>query len=329
MTRSKSARPKAAHLRVPEVGAPEVAPGATAAAPTTAAATATAAAPTAAATVAPMTPTAAAPGATLSAEPKLRPARNWISRLLFYLGILLIIAALVIAGFLFFRYYDAQNRYREISTVSGLEVPLLEAVVDPDLRLEDIHFDWDALRAANPDVVAWIIIPGTHINYPIVQGPDNEYYLHHLFDASYNNIGAVFLDHENSPELDDRNNIAYGHNVFDGSMFTDLVMFKDQDYFNQHTVVYLCTPNLNQELRPFAILQMDENAPLRRFGFGTNEEFANYLNEMLDSAVVSADGPSAAELAEGRVYSFVTCDSLDFSQRVVLICQPVRSAEPS
>jgi sortase B len=255
-----------------------------------------------------------------------------LSLVLLILGILLIAAALAIAGFLVFRYMDAQNRYNEISSVAGLEITIEDGVIVADKALSELVFNWDELRATNPDVVAWIIVPGTRISYPIVQGPDNDYYLHHLFDSTYSDVGAAFLDSECSPTYGGRNNITYGHNVFDGSMFAEMNSYVKQDFFDENNVVYLCTPTLNYELRPFATLVMGENSPLRNFDIRDETSLLNYINTMMDYAVVhdnSKEASSLEDIAKKSVFSFVTCDTVDYSQRVVLICEPVRSVAPA
>ena len=82
--------------------------------------------------------------------------------------------------------------------------------------------DFAALREINPDIVAWIYIEGTKVNYPIVQGEDNSYYLKHLFSGEWNGSGCIFLDFRNDASFADRHSIIYGHHMKNGTMFTDL-----------------------------------------------------------------------------------------------------------
>ena len=83
---------------------------------------------------------------------------------------------------------------------------------------EDFTVDFDALKQINSDIAAWIRIPGV-LDYPVVQGTDNSYYLHHTFRKEYNIAGSIFLDSRNASDFSDRKNIIYGHNMRDGSMF--------------------------------------------------------------------------------------------------------------
>jgi len=102
--------------------------------------------------------------------------------------------------------------------------------------------DFEALTAINPDVVAWLSIDGTGIDYPIVQAGDNKYYLNHLFTGEKNRAGCLFLDSENAADFSDGNSVVYGHYLKDGTMFSSLLQYKKQDYFDAHPSGWLVTP---------------------------------------------------------------------------------------
>ena len=80
------------------------------------------------------------------------------------------------------------------------------------------EIDFDGLRAINKDIVAWIQIPGIGVDYPVVQGKDNDHYLHYTFDGKANKAGSIFLDYRNRKDFTDSKVILYGHNMKDGSM---------------------------------------------------------------------------------------------------------------
>jgi len=256
------------------------------------------------------------------------PKGGLLSRLLLIFGIALLLTALAIAGFIIWQYVDAQNRYHHIQSVAGLTVTT-QQLVDYDTSLQDLRFDWDALRAINPDIVGWVIIPGTSINYPIVQGRDNDHYLYYLFDESNSGTGAIFADYEGSSTLDGQNNIIYGHNMLDGTMFSDVFLYTNQDYFDRHRVVFLCTPTQNFELSAVASINISQDAPLRRFSFAGEDDFTAFVGEMLASPTAASSDLATSIAQTEKLYSFVTCESFDFSRRVVLSCVPVRSVIPS
>ena len=90
--------------------------------------------------------------------------------------------------------------------------------------------DFESLRESGPDIIGWLNLPDTVINYPVTQTDDNEYYLHHLYDGTYNKVGCLFADYENKADFSDRNTIIYGHNMRDGSMFAVLNEYDEQSY---------------------------------------------------------------------------------------------------
>jgi sortase B len=256
-------------------------------------------------------------------EPK---KRDLVSRLLLICGIILLLLALCIGGYLAWQYLDAQNRYREIQSVSGLEVAFGEKVESAsELPLEKLHFDWDNLLERNPDTVGWIIVPGTQINYPVVQGANNEYYLYRLFDDTASGTGTVFSDYQGSKTLDAQNNLIYGHNMLDGSMFSDITMYTNQDFFDEHTVVYLGTPERNYELRTVATSKVDQNAPIRVFDFDSDADFTDFITEMLANPLAAAPDLDTVKQETQNLYSLVTCNTDNNTLRVVLSCIPVRS----
>lgn len=87
---------------------------------------------------------------------------------------------------------------------------------------ETVTVDFEALKKINREIIAWIRIPDTGIDYPVVQGADNEYYLKHTFKKTEHVAGSIFLDKDNSPDFSNRKSILYGHNMKDGSIVQGL-----------------------------------------------------------------------------------------------------------
>lgn len=112
--------------------------------------------------------------------------------------------------------------------------------------------DFDELGKINPDVVGWIYIEGTDINYPVVQGTDNEYYLKHLFGGSYNSAGCIFLDYRCAADFSDRHSILYGHHMNNKTMFGGLVEYKKQAFYDEHSVALLVTPTAYYKIQFFS-----------------------------------------------------------------------------
>lgn len=107
---------------------------------------------------------------------------------------------------------------------------------------ETVTVDFASLQAINPDIVAWLRIPGV-LEYPVVRGEDNSYYLNHTVQKTYNIAGSTFLDYRNERDFSDSKNIIYGHNMKDGSMFHVLRNYQDIDFFQEHTNMEVYLPD--------------------------------------------------------------------------------------
>ena len=147
-----------------------------------------------------------------------------------------------------------------------------------DTDLPEINFK--ALQTVNPDVIAWIYCPDTAINYPVVQGGDNAYYLNHLADGTENRNGCPFLDVQNLPDFSDANSIVYGHHMQNGTMFAGISWYEDQSYYDEHPVMYLLTPAANYRIELFSgyTTEMDSSAYMQTFG--SIREHTDWLKEV-------------------------------------------------
>ena len=143
-----------------------------------------------------------------------------------------IIISLLVLVFLFSMYKVLTIIYYDHKNIKETEKLIEEVVkkVDDDKDNNDkndedssqYEIDFDTLRERNPDVVGWIMIPNTNINYPIVQGDDNSYYLTRNIDKEYNRSGMIFMNYKNSRDFSDNNTILFGHNTTNNTMFGEL-----------------------------------------------------------------------------------------------------------
>ena len=129
-----------------------------------------------------------------------------------------IIILILAIGIITFSGYKLWNIYSEYSVGEILYDDYLDRFVEVEAReTELIGIDFDALLAENKDIVGWIYSENTPINYPVVQGRDNDYYLHRMLDGTNNIAGTIFMDSRNDPNLGDYNTIIYGHNMKNGT----------------------------------------------------------------------------------------------------------------
>lgn len=276
------------------------------------------AAPRAAASVVPAAATAGEYGRAADRySTQSRKKGPW--RVVFWVALVVLVLSLAALAAIGFSYWSGQRAYDDIASEN------FSAPSDVSgATLADFSVNWDALRAVNPDVVAWVYIPDTDVSYPIVhRDGDDSHYLIHDFNGNTRNVigaeyGCVMLSGENAGDFSDAVNVIYGHNMANGSMFALLARFTDSATFNAHRAFYLLTPAGNYELTSFAV----DRVP----GSSTDIVIPNpgdvtaYVQARLDASTVTPDpaAPAASEI--DKVFAFSTCDAPDNSYRIITFC---------
>ena len=102
-----------------------------------------------------------------------------------------------------------------------------------------LQIDWATLKERNNDVKAWIQIPDTNVNYPVLQGETNDTYIHSDIDHQKLSAGSIFVDCRNEKPFEDFNTVIYGHNMKNGSMFNNIKSYTDQSFADEHPYVYI------------------------------------------------------------------------------------------
>lgn len=177
----------------------------------------------------------------------------------------------------------------------------------PEQTGPEVLHDIAALKEKNADGIGWIRVPGTDIDYPVMWTPsDSEHYLHLDFYGGYSDYGVPFLDHRCDLESD--NIILYGHNMFDGTMFTDLIWFKDTDYAEQHRQIILETAEGAREYRVFAVCKANSmvSGCYQHTNFADKEEKTAFLDAVQDENLYYTE-PAAEK--------FITLSTCDISRR--------------
>lgn len=242
-------------------------------------------------------------------------------RVVFVVSLVVLIAALIGLGAIAFQYISQQRAYDDLEQYASLSD-------SENMTLADLTVDWDALRAVNPDIVAWIYVPDSPINYPVVQGDDNEEYLHKAFDGSTGwlaSAGTIFLDSTNSSDFSDRNSALYGHHMNDGSMFASLSDWQNSDEFNAHRDIYVLTPQGNYRLKTFDLVKTTGDDALVQMTFSSDESYQSYIQDKLDRSVTTQQGEvlSAADIRQSMLFS--TCEYSQADGRAVLFAAVVET----
>ena len=164
--------------------------------------------------------------------------------------------------------------------------------------------DFDGLKSVNSDVIGWIYVPDTEINYQIVHTSDNDYYLDHLVDRTQNPAGAIFLDTRNPSDFSDLHSIIYGHHMKNGSMFAALKGYKKQDFFDGHKTGYLITQDAAYSIDFFAghVANVEENA--WQLDFDDAADFDNWIKSLKEISAFKSDiEPQYGD----RIFTLSTC----------------------
>ena len=154
-------------------------------------------------------------------------------------------------------------------------VDIRETAADPLVPCENV----------NDDIVAWITIPDTNIDFPIVQGKDNDFYLHNGVDGQYNyELGCPFLDYRCERNMRGLNSIVYAHNMENRGMFADILLFSEESFLETHKNGTLLLKDGPHKVDFFAYLSLSSTSPLYNTIFITDNERSEYIDFIFRSA---------------------------------------------
>ncbi len=174
--------------------------------------------------------------------------------------------------------------------------------------------DFAHLKGVNDDVIGWIQIPGTKINYPIVQGSDNDYYLNHTVYGEENSGGAIFMDADIENGFDDKNAIIYGHNLKSGAMFSRLNRYARKSFWDANRYIYISTPFGMDVYEVFSAYQTTADADIYYYGFAEDQYYQDYLNRITSYSIFNA---GVAVGVDDYIITLSTCAN-DTTQRFIV-----------
>lgn len=144
------------------------------------------------------------------------------------------------------------------------------------------------LKKINQDVVGWLTVKNTNIDYPIVQGNDNNYYLNYSFDKQYNKHGWPFVDYTVKLDGTDKNITIYGHNIKDDSMFGSLKNILDPQWYNdeENLTIDFITEEESQKYKVFSIYNIEKETYYTNNYFKDDAEYKDFLNKIQSRSIV-------------------------------------------
>lgn len=246
---------------------------------------------------------------------------GFMTRLIFVVAAIVLILCLAALALFGLQYCVQQKAYDDFESYADTST----------LNLADLKVDWEGLSAINPDICAWIYVPGTKINYPVVHGTDNEIYLHKSFDGGqgfFSSAGTIFLDANNNPDMLDRNNALYGHHMNDGSMFATFADWSDSATFNEHRSIYVLTPRGNYRCTTFAYIKTTGSDAIVQTRFPTENDYQAYIQDKLNRSLVKQEGTVLTLENIRQSFMFSTCEYTNNDGRAIIFAAVVETTIP-
>lgn len=208
----------------------------------------------------------------------------------------------------------------DILTQLGIEVPKK-------------NLNWDVLRAENEDIYAWIYIPGTQVDYPILQHPtENDYYLDRNLDGSSGYPGCIYTQLYNGKKFTDPNTVLYGHNMGNGTMFGSLHAYEDNTFFEENRYVYVYTPEKTLVYDIFAACTFSDVHLIQEYQFMDKEGYDRYVDDITNVRDMKSHVRTDVDVSYGDcLLTLSTCVKNHPTERyivaAVLVNQPTINAE--
>lgn len=175
--------------------------------------------------------------------------------------------------------------------------------------------DISALQAVNSEVIGWLLIPGTELSQPVLQGKDNTFYLDHNWKLGHSDEGAVFMEWENSADFSDFNTILYGHNMRNGSMFALLHSYADPAFGKAHPDIYIVDGSGTRRYTVFAAFEAQVPGITYALGIRETADKLAFLRHSRARTVLDA---SAFPTVHDHILTLSTCTGRGYTTRWVV-----------
>lgn len=198
------------------------------------------------------------------------------SKILITLIQIVLIAVIIFSGIKIIEWIKSNKKNKDIMSEIKENVVINNEM---DSNNEEYKIDFAKLKQKNSDAIAWIKVNGTDIDFPVVKGTDNSYYLTHNFDKEKNKAGWIFADYRNKFDGTDKNIIIYGHNMKNGSMFASLKDVIKEEWYNNENNKYiaLITENENCKYQVFSVYQIETEEYYLQTNISNFKEFVEEI----------------------------------------------------
>lgn len=242
---------------------------------------------------------------------KKKGGSNIVSNIILVIAIVVFaVSAYKLYG-IFSEYNKGDKEYQKIQDL------VINTERKDDTKEETFSVDFEKLLEMNSDVVGWIRFDEpSEINYPVVQGRDNEEYLKRTFEANTNKLGTLFVDVNNPGDFSGRNTFIYGHNMKNGSMFAQLLKYKDDSFYKEHPYFYIYTPD--GKVRTYEIFSagvVKDTSDSYIMDYADDAAFQTYIDYIKQQSAY----PTSAEVTTAsKIVSLSTCTNVRDDERFLV-----------
>ena len=242
---------------------------------------------------------------------KKKGGSNIVSNIILVIAIVVFaVSAYKLYG-IFSEYNKGDKEYQKIQDL------VINTEKKDDTKEETFSVDFEKLLEMNSDVVGWIRFDEpSEINYPLVQGRDNEEYLKRTFEANTNKLGTLFVDVNNPGDFSGRNTFIYGHNMKNGSMFAQLLKYKDDSFYKEHPYFYIYTPD--GKVRTYEIFSagvVKDTSDSYIMDYADDAAFQTYIDYIKQQSAY----PTSAEVTTAsKIVSLSTCTNVRDDERFLV-----------
>ena len=242
---------------------------------------------------------------------KKKGGSNIVSNIILVIAIVVFaVSAYKLYG-IFSEYNKGDKEYQKIQDL------VINTEKKDDTKEEAFSVDFEKLLEMNSDVVGWIRFDEpSEINYPVVQGRDNEEYLKRTFEANTNKLGTLFVDVNNPGDFSGRNTFIYGHNMKNGSMFAQLLKYKDDSFYKEHPYFYIYTPD--GKVRTYEIFSagvVKDTSDSYIMDYADDAAFQTYIDYITQQSAY----PTSAEVTTAsKIVSLSTCTNVRDDERFLV-----------
>lgn len=268
----------------------------------------------------------------------MKMKNNKIYLIISIISFAIVLVALLAIGILLYSYKQANDEYERLAaearsaaaTTAPVETALPsepeetaatetqpEETEIPTMPLADIPVNFDYLKSQNEDIIGWITVDGTEIDYPILYDQTyNQYYLNHSYTGTATSSGSIFVLGENASDFTDFVTVVYGHNVLNGSMFAPLHKFRDAEFFDSHGEIVVYTPDRKLTYQVFAAYVNDDLDIVANNDFSTEELRQQYIDSIYTHTSMAQFKPEYPVTPSDQIITLSTCVGIRYHRYV-------------